>query len=112
MLSNNGTREQQPATRTLGDNLGIAHQGGIDNKLNNNKVNDLRTVININDKFMFMNELFRNNMKGYNDFIMQLNAITNRDEALRHVEAFAEQYGWDNESLAVQTFFKVFDRKF
>ena len=112
MLSNNGTREQQPATRTLGDNLGIAHQGGIDNKLNNNKVNDLRTVININDKFMFMNELFRNNMKGYNDFIMQLNAITNRDEALRHVEAVAEQYGWDNESLAVQTFFKVFDRKF
>jgi len=110
-ILNSGAKEQ-PTTRTIADNLGGVKQGGIDSKLNNHKVKDLRTIININDKFMFMNELFRNNMRGYNDFILQLNAIDDREEAQRHVDMIAQQYGWDNESLAVQTFYKVFDRKF
>ena len=76
------------------------------------KVNDLRTVININDKYSFMTELFRGNMKAYNDFIVQLNDIANRSEAMSLVEATAEQYHWDNDSLAVRNFYKVFDKKF
>ncbi len=111
-ILNGSTAKEQPATRTIADNLGGNKAGGIDSKLNSHKVSDLRTIININDKFMFMNELFRNNMKGYNDFIMQLNAISDRAEAQQHVDRIATQYGWDSESLAVQTFYKVFDRKF
>ena len=59
-----------------------------------------------------MNELFRNNMKGYNDFIMKLNALNSRDEALSYVHEIAEQYKWDDESLTVKTFYSIFDRKF
>ena len=76
------------------------------------KVDDLRTVININDKFSFMSDLFRNNMKAYNDFIMHLNGLTLRDEALAYVAEVAEQYKWDNDSVTVRTFYKIFDKKF
>ena len=76
------------------------------------KVDDLRTVININDKFSFMSELFKNNMRAYNDFIMYLNSLTSRDEALAYVRETAAQYKWDEESLAVKSFYKVFDMKF
>ncbi len=89
----------KPAAPTLGERLG-------------NKVSDLRTVININDKFSFMNELFHNNMKAYNDFILRLNAIDTRDEALMCVNETSAQYKWDESSPAVQTFYKVFDKKF
>lgn len=89
----------KPAVPTLGERLG-------------NKVSDLRTVININDKFSFMSELFHNNMKAYNDFILRLNAIDTRDEALLCVNEMAAQYKWDENSLAVQSFYKVFDKKF
>ena len=88
-----------PAVRTLGENL-------------SNKVSDLRTVININDKFSFMSELFHNNMKAYNDFILRLNAIDTRDEALLCVNEVSAQYHWDESSVAVQSFYKVFDKKF
>ena len=95
--------------RTLADTLGgQMHQHAV----RTDKVHDLRTVININDKFSFMSELFHNNMKGYNDFILRLNAIDGRDEALAYVGTIAEQYSWDNESLAVKTFYSIFDRKF
>ncbi len=102
--------EETPTVRTIGDTLresstttGIALE---------RKVSDLRTVININDKFSFMTELFRGNMKAYNDFIMQLNELANRDEAMQLVKATAAQYHWDESSLAVSNFYKVFDKKF
>lgn len=106
--------EEQPTVRTLGETLGeqspLSGQQSVVG--NQHKVSDLRTVININDKFSFMSELFHNNMKAYNDFIMRLNAIDNRDEALLCVNEVSAQYRWDEASLAVQTFYKVFDKKF
>ena len=100
---------QQPASRTLGERLAEAKpaQSALEKK-----VDDLRTVININDKFSFMSELFKGNMKAYNDFIMHLNATTLRDEALAHVAEVAAQYKWDEASSAVKTFYKIFDKKF
>lgn len=106
--------EEQPTVRTLGDTLGeqSAVSGQQSVVSNQHKVSDLRTVININDKFSFMSELFHNNMKAYNDFILRLNAIDNRDEALLCVNETATQYRWDESSLAVKTFYSVFDKKF
>ena len=105
--------QEQPATRTLGESLG----GGATvestfERTVSRKVDDLRTVININDKFSFMSELFRNNMRAYNDFIMYLNSLSSREEALAYVKQTAEQYKWDENSLAVKAFYKVFDMKF
>lgn len=104
---------KQPAARTLGESLGGASvaESGFERSVAR-KVDDLRTVININDKFSFMSELFKNNMRAYNDFIMYLNTLSSRDEALAHVKQVAEQYKWDENSAAVQTFYKIFDKKF
>ena len=100
---------KQPAGRILGETLAASQplQQSLDRK-----VDDLRTVININDKFSFMSELFKGNMKAYNDFIMRLNATERRDEALEHVRDIAAQYRWDEESSAVKAFYKIFDKKF
>ena len=107
--------QDTPAPRTLADTLGEkAAQAAIANNTNPrpDRVHDLRTIININDKFSFMNELFHNNMKGYNDFILRLNAIDNREEAQTYVDSIASQYSWDNESMTVKTFYSIFNRKF
>ena len=100
--------EERPTTRTLGESL-LSPKS--DTPLEK-RVDDLRTVININDKFSFMSELFKNNMRAYNDFIMYLNGLTAREEALAYVAETAERYQWDNNSTAVQAFYKVFDKKF
>lgn len=105
--------EEKPTVRTIGDSLGEVE--GTERRVEsvlNKKVSDLRTVININDKFSFMSELFHNNMKAYNDFILRLNSIDTRDEALLCVNEVSAQYKWDENSLAVQSFYKVFDKKF
>lgn len=102
--------DEQSTSTTIGDRLGLSAQHSVDTFVK--KVDDLRTVININDKFSFMSELFRNNMRAYNDFIMQLNSMTSREEALMHVKQVASEYGWNEGSATVQSFWKIFDKKF
>lgn len=106
----NGNTQEQSVTRTIGDTL--QQQGEEHSHLRARKVDDLRTVININDKFSFMSDLFHNNMRAYNEFIMRLNSITERQQALDCVDEMAKQYHWDENSPAVKNFYKVFDRKF
>ena len=112
---NNPPQEEKPTVRTLADTLQVSQHNveeRLEKKVNAKKVDDLRTIININDKFSFMSELFHNNMKAYNDFILRLNSYTDRQQALDYVADIAAQYSWNNESLAVKSFYKVFDRKF
>ena len=76
------------------------------------RVEDLRAIIGINDKILFMSDLFGKNMKAYNDFILRLNKINDTQEALEYLRTVEEEYKWDKESLAVQSFIKIFERKF
>ncbi len=109
------SREEKPTVRTLADTLNTGYgnvEEQLERKVNAKKVDDLRTIININDKFSFMSELFHNNMKAYNDFILRLNATVDRQQALNFVQDVATQYNWNSESLVVKSFYKIFDRKF
>ncbi len=100
---------EAPATRTLGESLG---QNASSPANLERKVSDLRTVININDKFSFITELFHGNMRGYNDFIMQLSETNDREKALAILAQAAEMNKWDEEAAAVKAFRKVFEKKF
>ena len=114
-LFKNENAVEQPKVRTLADTL-TKNQRNVEEQLetrvNAKKVEDLRTIININDKFSFMSELFHNNMKAYNDFILHLNAMATREEALAYVTEIAAQNNWDANSVVVKGFYKIFDRKF
>lgn len=90
--------------RTISDH--VTHQSAT------HKVSDLRTIININDKFSFVGALFHNNMRAYTDFILRLNAIENRAEATQYISEIAQQYNWNMDSIEVKTFNKILDRKF
>lgn len=98
-----GDKFENDQTR-IGDH--IAQQNTL------HKVSDLRTVININDKFSFVGALFHNNMRAYTDFILHLNALGTRNEAINYVSDIAQQYNWNMDSLEVKSFNKILDRKF
>ncbi|MBO4751769.1 MAG: hypothetical protein J5526_03345 [Bacteroidales bacterium] len=101
--------------QTIGDKFEQNHSGlgdKLSQQVSAHKVTDLRTVININDKFSFVGALFHNNMRAYTDFILRLNAIDNRDEAINYISEVAQQYSWNMDSIEVKTFNKILDRKF
>ena len=69
---------------------------------------DLRTQIGINDRFMFIRELFNNNESLYEQTLNELNKETDLDEALIYI---GENFRWRGDSAAAQQFINMLIKK-
>lgn len=74
---------------------------------------DIRKVIGINDKFLFLNELFNNHKTEYENTLDEINQLGNFDAARKWLEAkSASKTVWDEESSTVQNFIAVLKKHF
>ncbi len=74
---------------------------------------DIRTLIGINDKYLFISELFNNDKSAYDAAIKHLNDFSNAGEALEWTEnELATKYSWDNENETTQSFYSLLNRCF
>jgi len=80
-------------------------------RMQKNPIKDLKTAIGINEKFLFINELFKGNMKDYTDTILRLNDMTHLAEAKDILDSLFQKYNWDPTSLPYQTFMSYIERK-
>jgi hypothetical protein len=97
---------------TVADRLRDAQEKRIADKLQENKVVDLRTTIGINDKFLFINELFDGNMRIYDEAIQKFNACNTMAQADLLLLDLKIAYNWDSESPTVKKFVELVRRKF
>ena len=80
-------------------------------RLSENKVADLRTTIGINDKFLFINELFDGNMRIYDEALKKLNDCNTMAQADLLLLDLKIVYNWDSESPTVKKFVELVRRK-
>ncbi len=86
---------------TIHDSIKTNNQGkSVVSKLQNSTVNDLVRAIGINDKFLFIRELFNNKYHEYSDNINKLNSFDNFDEAFTFLDTLKNKYSWNDESDA------------
>jgi hypothetical protein len=100
------------AGATLADRLREGQDKSLADKLYEHKVIDLRTTIGINDKFLFINELFEGNMRIYDDVIQKLNSAVTMAQADLLMLDLKIAYNWDSESPTVKKFVDLVRRKF
>ena len=81
-------------------------------KLKMTRINDLRTSIGINQKFLFMNDLFEGENTVFNNAINRLNSCGNGDEAKTVLSEYSMKYGWRNDSERVIQFFELIERRY
>lgn len=81
-------------------------------KLSQKKVADLKSVIGINEKFQFINELFEGNMKEYNVALDQINNFTSLSEAVNYLANLKEVYKWSTDNAVASNFEKLVQRRF
>ncbi len=82
---------------TLGDKLMDEQDESLAAKMQKNKIHDLKTAIGINEKFLFINELFDSNVHEYNQAIDQLNSFDDYDKAFKFINELKDKYGWKND---------------
>jgi len=74
---------------------------------------DIRSLIGINDKYLFLNELFSNHKSNYEETLDQLNLLSNAQQAEDWIRTkVAQARKWDKEDATVESFYSVIRRHF
>ncbi len=74
---------------------------------------DIRSVIGINDKYLFLNELFNNNKEEYEDILNRLNQEDHLDNAVSWIKSeVAPVFRWDDNDSTVETFYHLLSKHF
>jgi len=69
---------------------------------------DIRKQIGINDKYLFISELFGNDKEAYETVISELNSFDSLAEAQDWLKAAVhQQFRWNEDSDTVQTFYTI-----
>ncbi len=81
-------------------------------KAGSTRIDNLRSAITINDKFMFINELFDGNLREYNETIETLNGFKTLDQAGDYLDLMRRKNFWDTGSNAFKKLQELVEKKF
>jgi len=73
---------------------------------------DLKSLININEKFLFINELFDGNLRDYSQAIDRLNIQEDKREAFAILEEMFKKNLWDAQSMAFKKLTEIIEKRF
>lgn len=118
------TLAHQPAGQELNDIIGkgspsindrLKESGSVDrgSQLKGSPVKELRKAIGVNDRFVFINELFRGDEPMYERSIKTINNFRILPEAEYWMERELKiKLGWDDSREIVQHFYQLVSRRF
>lgn len=117
------TLAQQPGARELNDVIGNGAaslndalktgKAELASTLTDHPLRDLKKGIGINDRFVFLNELFRGDEAMYERSIKTINAFRILAEAEYWIERELKvKIGWDDSKEIVQHFYQLVRRRF
>lgn len=98
------------SVETLGER--IEHEGTLGERLQQAPVLDLKDAIGINDKFLFVNELFGGSMEKYNKSIDNLNDLKTLNGALIYLNELKIELQWNSNNEAYKKLSDLVARKF
>ncbi len=102
----------EASPETLGDMLTPTEKPAVADSLQMSSINDLREAIGINDKFLFINELFNGDLERYNKVIDELNSFSGYSGAQTYLTELQVQYQWKENGQAYQKLNILLERKF
>ena len=99
------------SSETLGEKM-MGEDNSLAAKLQQNPVPDLKSVIGINDKFLFVNELFGGSMEKYNKSIENLNDLKTLNGAMIYLNELKIELQWNSSNEAYLKLKELISRKF
>jgi hypothetical protein len=97
---------------TLGERYQQGQEETLGEKLQHGAVKDLQSAIGINDKFLFVNELFGGSMEKYNRAIENLNDLKTLNGALIYMNELRIELQWNSSNEAYKKLLELVHRKY
>ena len=89
-----------------------ARERSFSPKIPSANIENLKTAITINDKFMFINELFDGNLRDYNETIEALNGFNTISQAADYLDLMRKKNFWNTGSVAFRKLKELVERRF
>ena len=96
---------------TLGEKM-MGNDNSLAAKLQQAPGRDLKSFIGINDKFLFVNELFGGSMEKYNKSIENLNDLKTLNGAMIYLNELKIELQWNSSNEAYQKLRELVSRKY
>ena len=88
-------------------------QKSLINQFQNAKVENIRSAIPLNQRFLFINKLFKGDSFAFNDAVNQIELCKSLAEAKQLIQRdYSQKYTWDFDSDEVSSFMEVLERRF
>ena len=100
------------AEETIADKLGKQDDASVAERMQKSHIADLRQAIGINEKFLFINELFNGDLGRYNKAIDEFNELTSQQGIDTYLLEIKIHNQWPDDSDAYIKLKTLLDRKF
>lgn len=106
--------ERNAEERSLHDKIGqVQPDKSLVNKMQQKSIKDLKAGIGMNEKFMFISQLFGGNAEEYNLTVDLLNKQNSYEQAFGYLRAnIFDKHNWDTSNSAVEQFLSLMERRF
>jgi hypothetical protein len=106
-------KETQKSIRPLADKIANEKPDKtLADKIGKSSIINLKNAIGINDKFLFINELFKGDIQEYNKTIDKLNSFSKLEECTVFLEEMNGKFNWADKPDAYQKLEDLVIRKF
>ncbi|PKR81982.1 hypothetical protein CW751_01195 [Brumimicrobium salinarum] len=89
-----------------------AYQQAAGDRLGTSKLDTLQNAVGLNDRLLFIGELFNGNTDLYNSILSTLDDLENNEAALRTLSEVAAKENWDKDNSAVDEFAHLIIRRY
>lgn len=87
-------------------------QESLAQKLSRKPISDLTVAIGLNQKFLFMNDLFEGENNLYKEAINALNNFKSYFEADEYIHVLSSRHNWDSTSKSVKDLIELVERRY
>ena len=84
----------------------------VTNTANRQPISNIKSAIGINEKFIYLKELFKNNVTDYNESLEKLNNFDSYSDAEDCFQEMKAKYSWDPESKSFQGLAELLNRRY
>jgi hypothetical protein len=93
--------------------LKASQESSIADRFSKSKIEDIKSSIPLNLKFLFINILFDGNSVDYNTALNEIEQAESIDKVKELLHRnYSEKYKWSNHSEEAEEFLKIIERKF
>ncbi len=98
---------------TINDSLKGSHESSIADRFSKSKIEDIKSSIPLNLKFLFINILFDGNSVDYNNALNEIEQTESIEKVKELLNRnYSEKYKWANHTEEAEEFLKIIERKF